>query len=580
VTETTPTYRTRDCDVLVLGGGLAAMRAAIEARNAGRDVLMLNRGKIGRSGSSALTGTGFAAVFPEWVPEDSLTAHLEDTIRGGAFVNDLRLAQVMVEESPARLLELMGYGVELDADGDDGVPSPRPSGEHSFPRVYVTRAHRGLGMTLPERSEADRLGIAMCENTLAVELLLTNGEVGGVVAVDRVRGELLAVRARQTILATGGAGRLFFVTSNPRDVIGTSFALGFVAGATLVDMEFVQFYPWRLLAPVGRDTRIPVQPTTFVMGGRLYNTAGERFAEALDPERAEATTRDLAARGIFEQSRRGLDYDGGVRLDISDMSDDDFARCNPRIAEVSAGRWSIRDTLMTVTPEAHFCMGGLRIDEHGRTDVGRLLAAGESAGGVHGGNRLNANAMAETQVFGRRAGLAAAEASRCASLPPVDQHQVERIAERLAALAGPTATKPAELVRTLRQEMWAHVGIVREAAGLNAALARIDALAAEARSATAESLADRLEIVELEQMLTAARLIARAALERRESRGAHFRDDFPEQDDTSWLANIRLRRAAGDVRLEAVPLSPDRLELVGAGAGAVPVAGSAREFSE
>jgi fumarate reductase (CoM/CoB) subunit A len=425
----------------------------------------------------------------------------------------------------------------------------------------------------------DKHGIRVFEKMLALELLLDDGEVVGVVAADRTTGELVVVRARQTVLATGGAGRLFTVTSNPRDVIGTSYTLGLRAGATLVDMEFVQFYPWRLLAPVGRDTRVPVQPTTFALGGMLFNTAGERFAEQFDPVRKEATTRDVAARGIFEQSRRGLDYDGGVRLDISALTDEQFADANPRIAELAAKKWKIRETLMTVTPEAHFCMGGLLIDERCRTGVRRLLAAGESGGGVHGANRLNANAMAETQVFGTRAGREAAAAAS-GPLPSVDDGQVARVAERLARTAGPSTDDPAELVRSLRQTMWKHVGIIREEAGLKAALAEVDALAGRLRSTTAETLSDRLELLELDQMLDAARLIATAALARRESRGAHFRDDFPTTDDERWLANIRLARVGEELELTVVPVPIDPYAVAGEPQVVEAVAAARPEFSE
>jgi succinate dehydrogenase/fumarate reductase flavoprotein subunit len=334
----------------VVGGGLAALRAAWSARQAGARVLVAVKRKLGQSGSSANTSGGFAAASPELDPADDARQHYADTIVGGAFVNERALARALADEAPARLQELIDAGARFQRRNGGYYLSP--SGDHRHPRVLVTEHIRGTDLTLPLRAAVLAAGVDVLENVLVVELLVDDGRIVGALGLRRDRAELIAIRAGATVLAAGGAGRLFRVTSNPVDVTGGGYALALQAGAILRDMEFIQFYPWRLIRPFG-SSRVPIQPSTFVSGARLYNAEGERFMEAYDPVRKEASTRDVSARGIFDQIRFGKAVEGGVVLDVSAVPDDVF-----RESGTSTTRHRHRSIPLILAPKV---MGGVLI---------------------------------------------------------------------------------------------------------------------------------------------------------------------------------------------------------------------------
>ena len=391
--------RQLETDVLILGGGLAALRAAIAAGSAGARVAVMTKGTAGRAGSSAITSAGFSVAIGQADPADSPQSHFADTIRGGG-VNRRRLVEIFCEEAPARFWEMVSWGVQFERDAGTGRILQHPSGDHSHPRTAVCVQHKGIGMTLPLRAAA--AGVEFLDRIIALDLMHDENGVSGVVALDQQTLELLAVRARATILATGGIGQLYPVTSNPNDVTGDGLALAYRAGARLVDMEFMQFYPWRLISYV--TGRMPVQPSSFVAGAVLRNADGERFMLRYDPERGDATTRDIAARAIYTEILEGRGVHGGVRLDLSQAPLEEFIRLNPRVGRYFSDHGlDLATAELILAPEAHFLMGGVVIDENGRTSLPGLLAAGEVSGGSDGGNRLDSNAIPAGQVFGRRA---------------------------------------------------------------------------------------------------------------------------------------------------------------------------------
>jgi fumarate reductase (CoM/CoB) subunit A len=534
---------TLEADVLVVGAGLAGLRAALAAKQAGAGrVLLAVKGKAGRSGSSAMTTAAYAGVYPGGDPSDSPALHTADTLKGGARMADPALVAALCEGAAWGIAALEEAGGAFQRDG--ARYRVTPSGDHSRPRVLLAPNNQGTDFTVPLAERAAEAGVEMLESVMAVEIVLRGDAVAGAVLLDLKGGRLLAIAAPSVILATGGAGRLFSVTSNPIDITGDGFSLAFRTGAVLRDMEFIQFYPWRCTDPF-TNSRVSIQPSTFVAGARLYNAPGERFMAG-----NEATTRDVAARAIFLEMQAGRGVTGaggpGVRLDLSPLSRRDFEDTNPKVARyLEKLNIDYATYPFVVAPEAHYWMGGLAVDAQGAASLEGLFAVGEVAGGIHGANRINSNALPETQVFGDRAGRRAAAR---AALPRADiRAEAEAWSRRLAAgeESGLGEAELGERLKALRTAMWDFLGIVRREEGLSAGLAHVRALAQEleARGPAAGWRALRAWC-ELRSLCDTALLSLTAATYRRESRGAHYRADFPEPDDVRWLGTVRLARGA------------------------------------
>jgi len=541
-----------ETDVLVIGGGLAALRAALSARNAGARVLMLGKRLVGRSGSSTMTTGGYAASLPELNEHDTAHLHYIDTIVGGGFLNEPSLVQALVDDGPARLRELWDFGAPFRKR--DGRYHLSPSGDHSQPRVFVPEHMRGIDLTVPLRKVVAASGVDMLEDHVALDLLRDEGRVVGAVALRAIGGEVMEISAGATVLAAGGAGRLFSVTSNPSEVCGSGYALAIRAGAALRDMEFIQFYPWRLIRPF-KSTRVPIQPSTFVIGARLYNSRGERFMEAYDPVKKESAARDVSARGIADQIRKGLDVDGGVRLDVSEVRDEEFRYENSKVIDLlDPKKIDYREIPLVVAPEAHFFMGGVAIDDCGRASLPGLYAAGENAGGLHGGNRLNSNSIPETQVFGHRAGLTAArEALRTPRRP--DPAPIEKVQKLLEQAGSDDAVPPdlSHLGEQLRSVADRELGVVRSGEGLERALKSVDDILQSAHRIQISSVRGILARTELSDLCATARACAVSALYRTESRAAHYRDDF-QASSPEWRRNIFYTE--GNVSTKAIEPDP------------------------
>ena len=536
-----------ETDVLVVGGGLAALRAAIAAREAGARVTVAVKGKLGRSGSSAMTTAGYAAALPGYDDPDSAERHIADTLKGGWRVGERDLVELLCRGAADEVRYLETIGAVFETEG--GRYRLSPSGDHSRSRVLVTENHLGTDITVPLAAHAERLGVEKLEFTMAVELIRGDAAVAGALCVETRTGATVAISACAVILATGGAGRLYTVTSNPNDVTGDGFSLGLRAGARLRDMEFVQFYPWRCIDPFDK-ARVSIQPSTFVHGARMYNARGERFMEAFNPDGAEVTTRDVAARGIFDQMRRGLGIGGGVRLDLSPLDPETFARSNPKVAKYLAKLGlDYASYPFVVSPEAHYWMGGLSVDADGATSVDKLFCVGEAAGGIHGANRINSNALPETLVFGARAGArAAGEAGAPRRAGPVD---AARIAPREGGLD--EAELDARLA-TLKTVAWDSLGIIRRRETIEAGISHVSGLAAEIAERGAASPKAARAFAELGFLCDTAATGLHSALYRQESRGAHFREDFPTTDDDRWRGSVTVEARGDGLSVAFAPL--------------------------
>ncbi len=519
-------------EVLVVGGGLAGLAAAVEARRAGRDVLVVCKRKPGRSGNTLVAACNISGVFTG--QGDTVEGFVQDTLWSGKNIGDRGLVETLAVDSGGGVDFLQRLGVRFLRQ--DGRLQCRLAPGHGHPRTICTERRglpvqtAGLSLTLPLLAEAERLGVRFLEGTAVVSLSRNAGRVSGAFAADR-RGSLVHIGAGATVLACGGGGRLYANSNNTREMTGDGFALAFRAGAVLRDLEFIQFHPAMGVSPV----RVILPTTLFGDGAVLRNRYGERFLLQSVSGGEKVAGRDQMSRAVHQEIEAGRGVPGGVLLDLAEVPAD-------LVATRYADLWRLLGRKggdpwhhpVTVALAVHFIMGGVVIDRNGSTTVPGLYAAGEVVGGVHGANRLGGNALMEALVFGRRAGTAAA--ADCIE-PPA-------LCEVPRGLQGAARPCPLETLHDVcaevRSLLWLGAGVVRSGALLGLALGRWHA--ASERLSCFDGAEDPLLWSQAANMLTASRLILESALFRCESRGAHYRSDYPALDDEQWLGSVRVCR--------------------------------------
>ncbi|MDN5348317.1 MAG: fumarate reductase (CoM/CoB) subunit [Clostridia bacterium] len=535
-------------DVLIVGAGGAGLRAAIEAARGGAAVLVVQKA----SGNATQMAGGLQAVaFGHADPRDNPEQHYADTMAAGCWLNNPKLVKVLVEEAPRRLLELEEMGVEFYKQ--DGKFQQLLAGGHTYRRNCIYKGSNTRQLMQVLKVKAAEAGAEFLKNTVVARIVLYGGHVAGALAVDALSGELRLLSCRSLILATGGGGGLYARRTTPPGIMGDGYALAYAAGAELIDMEFVQFMPTVLVYPPRLNGK-PVNETIRGEGAYLLNSTGERFMARWDPRKMEVATRDVVARAIFSeiQAGRGTPH-GGAYLDARHIPEAVLQKSLTHYHSLLKYGCNPAQNLLEVAPAAHFFCGGVRIDADGATSIPGLFAAGEVAGGVHGANRLGGNALSETQVFGARAGSAAARWARESGGEGNNKAGDETLREAgrqflndytfrgscFLDREGKGITQLQSLKNRLRRTVEASAGILRSEEGLRQGLAEIEACRgalADLRSGISRrALANA---VELDHMLTTAEILLRAALQRRESRGAHFRQDYPELDDDRWRKNI------------------------------------------
>jgi succinate dehydrogenase flavoprotein subunit len=604
-----PATETHPYDVLVVGAGGAGLRAAIEARAAGASVGLVCKSLLGKAHTVMAEG-GVAAALGNVAETDSWQVHFRDTMVGGKLLNEPRMAQLHAQEAPARVNELELWGAVFDRTRDGRILQ-RPFGGHSHPRLAHVGDRTGLEMirTLQDRAVAMGIDVYM-ECTITH---LTTGAVGyptsdgarrttGAVGYWRTTGRPILFPAKAVVLATGGIGKAYEVTSNSWEYSGDGQALAYRAGAELIDMEFVQFHPTGMVWPPGVRGLL-VTEAVRGEGGILRNSLGERFMWKYLPEdrRAEyaatdeeasrwvsalsegrqtdarrppeLSTRDNVARAIYTEVREGRGSPhGGVLLDISYLPADHVRRKLPSMYEQFKELADVDITKgpMEVGPTTHYVMGGIRVNAAtGATTLPGLYAAGEVAGGMHGANRLGGNSLSDLLVFGARTGAGAASyASRIADQPHVDPVQIMDAQRELAApLERTSGEDPYAIARDLQSTMQRLVGIFREDTDLADALAELAVLQTRAESVCVDGGRAYNPgwnlVFELRNLLTISEAVTRSARLRTESRGAHSRLDFPDTDDKRWgKVNCVVSRAADgamDVRTAPLPKMPKEL---------------------
>ncbi len=591
-------YQTHDYDVLVIGAGGAGLRAAIEASQAGVRVGVVTKSLLGKAHTVMAEG-GIAAAMANVDERDNWQVHFTDTLRGGQYVNSWRMAELHAKEAPDRVRELEAWGALFDRT-KDGRILQRNFGGHRYPRLAHVGDRTGLEMIRTLQDHGVHLGMEVHMESTVLTLLKDDGRIAGAFGYERERGRFLLFRAKAVVVATGGIGRSYKITSNSWEYTGDGHALAFNAHASLTDMEFVQFHPTGMIWPPS-VRGILVTEGVRGEGGVLKNKEGRRFMFDDIPENyrtqtadsedegwrytqgdrdarrpPELLTRDHVARCIMREVREGRGSPhGGVFLDIAWIKDriphsaEHIKRKLPsmyhqfkRLANID-----ITEEPMEVGPTTHYMMGGVRVDPDSQmSDVPGLFAAGECAAGLHGANRLGGNSLSDLLVFGKRAGEYAAKFAKESQAPAINPEQVETAARRALEPFERTGESPYHVQQSLQEMMQDLVGIVRREEEMQRALTELDQLTKRADNV---AVAGNREYnvgwhtaLDLSNLLTVSQIITRAALERKESRGAHFREDYPSKNPEEGRTSVLIQmNNHGEIQVLREPLKEMPAEL-------------------
>jgi succinate dehydrogenase / fumarate reductase flavoprotein subunit len=589
-------YETHAFDVVVVGAGGAGLRAAIEASAQGARTAMVCKSLLGKAHTVMAEG-GIAAALANVYPEDNWRVHFRDTMRGGKMLGNWRMAQIHAQEAPERVLELEAWGALFDRTADGRILQ-RDFGGHRYARLAHVGDRTGLEMIRTLQHRAIQAGIEVFMECTVTRLLTDGDRIAGALGYRRESGRFVVFRAPAIVLATGGVGKAYKVTSNSWEYTGDGHALALWAGADLIDMEFVQFHPTGMVWPPS-VRGILVTEGVRGDGGVLRNALGERFMFRYIPEMFRAETaeteeeadrwytdrsarrtpdllpRDEVARAINTEIKEGRGSPhGGVYLDIATRRDPEYIRRRLpgmyhqflELADVD-----ITKEPMEVGPTCHYMMGGVRVDaETQASTVLGLFAAGEVAGGMHGANRLGGNSLSDLLVFGQRAGRSAAEYAAGAMAPAaMNTGEVEELVRAALQPFEATGTEnPYAIQQDLQECMQTMVGIIRTEGELTKAFDELAVLRQRARQVRVEGHRQFNPgwhlALDLDPLLAVSECIARAALERKESRGAQTREDYPEADPELGQVNVVVRQRDGELWLtrEPLPPMPDELQAV------------------
>lgn len=533
------------CDILIIGGGGASLRAAIEAREREADVLVVSKSRAGYGNNTFISAGIFAAAG--WGDtRDDQGVHLKDTVSGGRFLNDQRLVARMVQEAGPQVSFLEKCGVEF-VKKENSLRLGRAPG-HRYSRHISVLNRRGSGYMLPLKQYAEKIGVRFFDHVFVNKLFTCNDRIAAATGIDR-NGTFLTFEARCVILATGGFSQIYLHTNNAPGITGAGLTLAYDLGLPLKDIEFIQFYPTAL----GTLGHRPILYEALVLqfGAVLKNAHGENIITQHGLNDPLAMTRDRLSRAIMHEILEGRDVDGGVIMDLSPISG--VTRLRPLLP---AG-WSEDQKEIIVSPTTHFCMGGVMIDENAETSVPGLFAAGEVCAGVHGANRLGGNALAEVFAMGGVAGRNAASKAKEIGPPKIPRHEIADERAGLESHSSRAGQDQKNLRRSLKEVMWYKAGIIRSDRDLQEALARIEKLKSLSLKVPVANPGQLVRRLELENMLLLSEMVCRAALLRTESRGAHYRSDYPEENNANWLQNIIIHQTDAKMRLESIPVSLD-----------------------
>ena len=544
---TNENYKSMDTDLLIIGAGGSGLRAAVEAINSGVSVTILSKSLLGKAHTVMAEG-GIAASLGDVDPEDNWKVHFKDTMVEGVYLSDWRLVEKLAKEAPDRVYELERMGALFDRTPEKKIMQ-RAFGAHTYRRLCHVGDKTGLELL---RTLEDKIlhssNVKVMDEVFVTKLVKKNDKVIGAIALDMKTGEFIAINSKSTIIAGGGCGRIYEVTSNSWESTGDGIALAFDAGAELMDMEMMQFHPTGMVWPPGVKGLLVTEGVRGE-GGLLYNTKGERFMLRYSPQKKELDARDVVARSIYNeiQEGRGTEH-GGVLLDISYKGKDFIMKKLPGMYmqfKEFAGI-DITKEKMEVAPTTHYFMGGIKVDpETNSTNINGLFAVGEAAAGVHGANRLGGNSLADLLVFGKYVGINAAAYAKKVNLEKISENEIKEEIKRVSGFINANGTNPYSLTEKLRKTMSENVGIVRNEQNMQKALSIILDIKKEYKNIGVEGNLQYnpglLQCLELHSMLEISELLVRGAIMRKESRGAHYRSDYPKKD-RKWLKNIVFKK--------------------------------------
>ncbi len=554
-------------DVLILGAGGAGLCAALHAADAGKNIkiLLVTKAIIGKGGCSRMVQGGYNVVLN---PADSFAKHFQDTLKGGQFINNQDLTWELVTVAPQRIKEMeTQYGCFFDRN-PDGTIHQKPFAGQSFDRTVHKGDLTGIEIVSRLSEQVFRRDIEYLDEHRAVELLWDKGgtRIVGALLLEVTRGEFLIAHARTTLVATGGGPTMYKLFAPSLDKSADGIALCYRAGAEMVDMEMVQFHPTGLIVKGSNTSGTLLEEGLRGAGAQLFNVLGERFMERYAPEVKERATRDVVSRSSFMEITAGRGTpNGGVFIDASVMGPDFVKKNFPGMVERCRDYgFDLANERVEVSPTAHFFMGGARIDTRCLTDLDGLYVAGEDAGGVHGANRLGGNGIADSTVFGGIAGDSMAHDVIGRELAPFDERPVEELIKQMEAPFGREGVDLYPLRETLRLSNWEKLGIIREEKGLLEGLQIIQELQEKMnRVGVAGGKACNIswnDWLNMRNLLDVSAIVGQSALKRQESRGAHYRNDFPKKNNKEYLKNFFIKREKGETKIYERPVVLNRLK--------------------
>lgn len=530
-----------DSDVLIIGGGGAGLRAAIAASQKGTRVLLVSHPRAGYGNNTAIA-FGYMSVVIN--PDDSTQAYMKDTISAGCLINNRKLVESLAVGSVNQVRDLEQLGITFVKK--DGQLAVNLVPGHSYPRT-IAAVNKGLGFTVPLRVKAEALGVKFLEG-VSITKLVNGAAIKGAIGINN-KGVHFVIEAKAVILATGGLGQLYANSSNAISATGDGYALAYEIGAFLQDMEMVQFYP--TATTEGNVKKIVLYESIVAREGAIIrNSDGEDVLQRHGLTDPRSMTRDRLARIVMNELIEGRHIEGSLMLDLSNLSSDALNRVQ-QILPKRVKTHSRNNVL--VTPVAHFQMGGITIDDNCRTGIDGLFAAGEVCGGIHGANRLGGNSLTEIFVFGEKAGIKAAEEALKRRNPGILKKEIDAECKRLSLLANNRGDcRLNEIESELKNVMLRKSGIIRSRQSLNEALVDIEQCRKYFDKAMVRGPKDVLDAIRLNNMLTVSEIIVRSALMRNESRGAHFRADYPEQDDQKGIIKVVIRKKNQAMNIRSV----------------------------